>query len=138
MTFGAPTGAAEGEEEAALALPPPEPAPKLNGAEGNELPALVLAWSSTKFTPIAGAHTAAAMAAFADALLAGAAGPAGSPGTPAASPQLALAERGERPLPARAALGVHELGAAAGLDEGAHALAVAGGAGEVEGRPATV
>ena len=35
--------------------------------EVNELPALVLAWSSTKFTPYAGAHTAAAMAAFADA-----------------------------------------------------------------------
>ena len=38
--------------------------------EVNELPALVLAWSSTKFTPYAGAHTAAAMAAFADAQLA--------------------------------------------------------------------
>ena len=38
--------------------------------EVNELPALVLAWSSTKFTPFAGAHTAAAMAAFADAQLA--------------------------------------------------------------------
>ena len=31
-------GAADGGE-AALARPPPEPAPKLNGAEGNELPA---------------------------------------------------------------------------------------------------